>query len=409
MLIESGTLPPDALAGRVAVVTGAGGGIGYQAARSLCRLGARVVIAELDRRSGRRAAQQLRQDFGPEAARFVRTDVGRARSVRRLARAAGRVDIVINNATVVPLGGVQGTAIDAWDASYRVNLRGPVLLARAFVPGMVDRDRGVFVCVSSTGTAYMGAYEALKAAQVHLATTLAEELAGTGVSAFAIGPGFVPTRTATESLPRLAALMGRDAGELRATVAAHALSAEAAGAGFAAAVAQAARYHGQETSSVQALIDAGIELPAADPAAGAAAPAEDDFPRALALCRAVRSTLAEQSAGWQARSVFERQWLVRAFRRVAGRPVEEWLDTLAQLEDALERRDADALATVHAPLERLAAYYAHLHEMARGYVRDPAQRAEQLRIVAGWRDEVEALRALLAGDTAAPDTERSPR
>jgi NAD(P)-dependent dehydrogenase (short-subunit alcohol dehydrogenase family) len=90
MIIETGTLPQDALAGRVAVVTGAGGGIGYQAARSLCRLGARVVIAERNRRTGRRAAQRLRQDFGPEAARFVHTDVGRARSIRRLASRAAR-------------------------------------------------------------------------------------------------------------------------------------------------------------------------------------------------------------------------------------------------------------------------------------------------------------------------------
>jgi NAD(P)-dependent dehydrogenase (short-subunit alcohol dehydrogenase family) len=399
MIIESGDLNPATLHGRVAVVTGAGGGIGYEAARSLAWLGCRVVIAEIDPGKGRRAARRIQQEFGPDTALFVRTDVGDGASVRKLARRVGRahnpVDIVLNNATVAPLGTVKDAGIEAWDTSYRVNLRGPVLLARSFIPGMVARGWGVFVCVSSTGGGYMGPYECLKAAQVHLGMTLHEELEDTGVTAFTIGPGFVPTETATSSIPKLAALMGQSAAEMKEQLAAHTLSVEAAGAGFAAAIAMAPRYGGQEISSVQALLDVGIRVSAAGPVAADRSLSPAQFQEALILCRTVRATLAEQSAGWKDRSVFERQWLVRTFRQRASMSVGDWVRTLDELEEALLQRDTVAVSRIDAPLDRLAAYYGHLHKMAKGYVQDPAQRDEQLHVVEGWRRDVEQLESLL--------------
>lgn len=300
---------------------------------------------------------------------FVRTDVGDENSVKNLARRAektyGQVDIVLNNATIAPLGAVRDVDIKTWDASYRVNLRGPVLLAHAFIPGMVARNWGVFVCVSSAGGAYMGAYESFKAAQVHLCTTLNEELENTAVAAFTIGPGFVPTQTATSSLSKLAAMMGKSEKEMLEMVKAHTLSIEAAGAGFAAAVAMAARYRGQEISSIQALADAGITLSASEPGTGERLLTSKQLEQALTLCRAVRATLAERSAGWKERSVFKRQWLVRTFRQKASLSVEEWLRVLKQLEEALERQDSAALTMINAPLDRLAAYYGRLYEMAK--------------------------------------------
>lgn len=399
MMIGTGSLTRDSLAGRIAVVTGAGGGIGYEAARSLLWLGSKVVIAEINPVSGQQAAQRLNQEFGPDVALFVRTDVGDEGSVKNLARRAektyGQVDIVLNNATIAPLGAVKDVDIEAWDTSYRVNLRGPVLLAHAFIPGMVARNWGVFVCVSSAGGAYMGAYESLKAAQVHLGTTLNEELENTEVAAFTIGPGFVPTQTAASSIPKLAAMMGKSEKEVLEVLKEYTLSVEAAGAGFAAAVAMAARYRGQEITSMQALTDAGISIPVSGHTGGARPLTPEQLEQALALCRSVRTTLAEQSAGWKDRSIFERQWLIRTFRQKASLPVDEWLGVLAQLEAALQRQDSTALAMINAPLDRLAAYYDHLHEMAKGYVKDPVQLDEQLRIVRSWQLEVEQLHLLL--------------
>jgi NAD(P)-dependent dehydrogenase (short-subunit alcohol dehydrogenase family) len=399
LLIASGKLTPRTLAGQVAVVTGAGGGIGFEAARSLIWLGARVVLAEIDKLNGREAEERLLDEFGEGSAFFIHTDVGDERTVDRLKRQAisrfDRVDIVINNATLAPLGAVWETTLDKWDASYRVNLRGPVLLARAFIPGMLTRKRGVYVCVSSLGTAYMGAYEAIKAAQVHLANTLDAELQDSGVSAFTIGPGFVPTRTALDSIQRLAALMGKTREEMSAIVSAYQISVEAAGAGFAAAVTLAERYRGQEISSTQALIDAGIALPDKEVAASGVSLTADQYVRALELCRRVRSTLAEQSAGWKERSIFERQWLIRTFKSRAGMSVEQWLETLERLKAGLEAQDLATVISMHVPCGSLADYYGYLLDMAAGYIKDPLQREEQLAVVRGWQQDVEQLDAML--------------
>jgi NAD(P)-dependent dehydrogenase (short-subunit alcohol dehydrogenase family) len=415
LLIAKGNLTSETLAGHVAVVTGAGGGIGYEAARALLWLGARVVIAEVNREKGQEAARRLNFEFGAGSALFVRTDVGAAGSVRRMARKAtrafGAVDIVVNNATIAPLGAITELPIRVWDASYRVNLRGPVLMARAFVPGMLAKGWGVFACVSSVGQAYMAAYEALKAAQVHMGATLDAELEGTSVAAFTIGPGFVPTATATESIPRLAALMGQPVDELRALLVAHTLSVEAAGAGFAAAVALAERYRGQEISSVQALLDAGIPVPAAgDTSAVRGEPGETPTVRGHAgetptvrgevlqeiveLAGRVRATLAEQVAGWQERNLFERQWMIRTFRSDAKMPVEAWLTALAELERAAAASDVAALCAVSAPLDALAHFFRHQYDLAKGYVKDPVERERTLAIVQGWLDEAEQLHAL---------------
>jgi NAD(P)-dependent dehydrogenase (short-subunit alcohol dehydrogenase family) len=399
MIIGTGSLSRHSLAGRIAVITGAGGGIGYEAARSLLWLGSKVIIAEIDPKTGRQATHKLNEEFGPDLALFVRTDVGDEGSIKNLARRAektyGRVDIVLNNATVAPLGAVKDVDVKVWDASYRVNLRGPVLLARAFVPGMVARNWGVFVCVSSTGGPYMGAYEALKAAQVHLGTTLHMELENTEVSAFTIGPGFVPTHTASSSIPALAAMMNKSEKEMQEVLKPHTLSVVAAGAGFAAAVAMASRYRGQEISSLQALVDAGIDVPASGQIARDCLLNPQQLEQALALCRSVRTTLVEQSAGWKDRSIFEQQWLIRTFRQKASLPVEEWLRVLERLEMVLQTQDFAALATINPPLDRLASYYEHLYQMAKGYVKDPVQRDEQLRIVRGWQMEVENLHSIV--------------
>jgi hypothetical protein len=227
--------------------------------------------------------------------------------------------------------------------------------------------------------------------------TLDAELVGTGVYAFTIGPGFVPTATASGSIPKLAALMDLPVAELRAMLKANTLSVEAAGAGFAAAIALAERYRGREISSVQALIDAGIELPDRDrePGASTGTLTGDELDAALDLIRRIRTTLAEQSEGWQERNVFERQWMIRSFRSHAGRPVAEWLDLLERLESAAVARDVAAVLAVRAPLAALADYYDYLYGMAEGYLKDPAKREAQLQIVQSWREDVEQLMKLL--------------
>ncbi len=360
------------LAGKVVIVTGAGGGIGLEAARGVLKLGGAVVLAEIDASRLSAATRELGE---PDRVLAVATDVADEGAVRALVARTlerfGRIDAVLNNATYAPAGAaVAETPVAEWDRSYAVNLRGPALLARECLPRMIERGSGVFVCVSSTGGPYLAPYETLKAAQVELANSLDAELDGTGVIAFTIGPGLVSTATAVAAIERIAPRLGMTVEEFWRMNKGAVVSVESAGMGFAAAIAMAERYAGQEISSSQALIDAGIAIP--DAAVPDAAPAD--------TVAAVRKTLAGQAEGWKQRSFFERQWMLREFKQRVGMPVERCLEALA-----IGRVDAITL-------EKLEAFYTHMGELARGYVKDPAQREEQVAITAGWASEVRRLR-----------------
>ncbi len=388
-------LRPDALQGETVIVTGAGGGIGYEAARALLWLGANVVIAEINYQNGLKATESLAREFNCDRVLFVHTNVGDQIGVEELYRRSAahfsKVDAVINNATIAVLGQVKDLPIEVWDRSYRVNLRGPVLMAKAFLPDMLKRNHGVFVCVSSTGTAFLGSYETFKAAQVHLANTLDAELEGTNVFAYTIGPGLVPTETALKALSQLAPHMGMSVEQFFVMNRNAVLSIEEAGAGFAASVVFAEKFRGQEISSLQALKAADINFGAAAEEDESVEISPEKRKEAQALCEAVRVTLKEQSEGWKSRSLFERQWVVRDFKKTAGMPVEEWLSSLEHLEAGL--RDEETVS--HPPLEKLAAYYEHLADLAKGYEKDHAKLEESLRHVYGWRDEVQALEKIL--------------
>jgi hypothetical protein len=245
----------------------------------------------------------------------------------------------------------------------------------------------VFACVSSTGTAYLGGYETFKAAQVHLANTLDAELEGTGVIAFTIGPGLVPTKTASEAVAHLAPQMGMTVEQFFEMNKGAVLSVEEAGAGFAASVIFAEKFRGQEISSIQALKAADINFGAGETGDASEQVAIEKREQARTLCRQVHKTLLEQSQGWKNRSLFERQWVIRDFKKTAGMPIEEWLLTLERLEKSL----SGEAAFQEPPLEKLAGYYEHLADLAKGYEKDSVKLEENLRHVYGWRDEVIAL------------------
>ena len=397
-LISRGDLNRDSLQGQVAVVTGAGRGIGFETARALAWLGAHVIIAEIDHDTGSRAAEDINREMGEDAACFIATDVGDISSIEDMAHQVlekkGKIDIVINNATVTPMGAVQDVSIEEWDYSYRVNLQGPVMLARTFLPGMLKRDYGVFVCVSSVGEAYMGAYESLKAAQIHLGSTLDAELEETGVIAFSIGPGLVHTPGALAGIEKLAPLYGKTVEEFFEMSKEQVISAEGAAAGFAATVALAKTFRGMEIDSRSALRTAGISLP------GEQDPEEVEFEETsltevIALCRKVRKTIYEQHQGWLERPLFERQWMLRNFKKVAGMPAEHWLELLDKMEQALEEGSFGKAAALQAPLDKLAGFYKNLQQLARGYVKDPVELEKNLQITRQWQEDAEKLSDIL--------------
>ncbi|MDR3575880.1 MAG: SDR family NAD(P)-dependent oxidoreductase [Anaerolineaceae bacterium] len=398
-LIGRGNLTRTSLNGKVALVTGAGRGIGYEASRALAWLGARVILAEIYPGSGKAAAESLCRELGDGLVTFIQTDVGDESSVTSLVEQAlkkySKVDIVINNATVTPMGAVKDKPIGDWDYSYKVNLRGPVLLAKAFLPGMIERDYGVFVCVSSVGGAYMGPYEVLKTAQVDLCRTLDAELEGTNVIPFTIGPGLVYTQGALAAIKEVAPMYGKTVDEFLAMSADQIISVEEAGAGFAAAVALAPTFRGQEIGAKLALVSAGIPISEQAAHLLKTCLADDQVGRALELCQKVRYVLVEQSAGWAERPLFERQWLARDFKREIGMAAERCLEELANLERCLERKELDRLSGYKMLVEKVAGYHLHMQKLAEGYVKNEHKLAEQLDLLKGWQAEAQQLAALI--------------
>ena len=374
------------------VVTGAGRGIGFEAARSLLWLGAKVVVAEVNETDGSAAAQKLSKEFGEGRCIFVKTDVGEEEEIRRLAEwvqaKLGRVDVVLNNATVFPLGAVENTSVERWDLSYRVNLRGPVLLARTFLPGMLQRKHGVFVCVSSSGAApFMGPYEVFKTAQGELANTIAAEAEGQGVYAYTIGPGIVRTPGFEQGGAQVASLMGKTLDELLDMNRNFVISPEAAGTGFAASIALASKYHGQETSSIQVLREIGIVV-GEESTGESEEVASKTTPEVTAsvtrdeLYSEVMRTYSEQSDGWKKRNLFERQWVARDFKKNIGMSIEEMLTSLKEIGRTLNDRAGSRNSAEI--LNKLAAYDRHQQDQLKGFEKDPKKLQENLAVIDGW-------------------------
>lgn len=188
------------LAGRVAVVTGGGHGIGTAYARRFAAEGASVVVAELDGPAGEKVAAGIGSAGLPAIA--VQTDVSEREQVDRMAAAAleafGRIDILVNNAAIFATVPMSRSPFDEipeseWDAMMAVNLRGTWLASRAVVPAMRERQYGKIINISS-GTALKGSasrihYVTSKAGILGFTKTLAREVGKYGICVNCVAPG----------------------------------------------------------------------------------------------------------------------------------------------------------------------------------------------------------------------------
>ncbi|HXA31633.1 MAG TPA: glucose 1-dehydrogenase [Acidimicrobiales bacterium] len=183
------------LEGMTALVTGATSGIGRGAASALAAEGASVIVTGRDIDRGAETVREI-ADAGGKA-RFMQADLSSLSDVRRLAKEAGAVDILVNNAAIFPFATTAGTDEATYDATFNTNVKAPFFLVGALAPKMAARGGGSIINVSSTaarrGAPLVSLYGSTKGAIDTLTREWAVEYGPLGIRVNAVAPG--PTHT----------------------------------------------------------------------------------------------------------------------------------------------------------------------------------------------------------------------
>lgn len=200
------------LDGKVAIVTGAGSGIGQATARRFAREGARLVLNDVVAEYVRELEESLEGEL-----RTVIGDVAEEETARRLATVAleefGRIDVLVNNVGHLHVAEPTELPVDEWDALMATNVRSMFLCCKHVIPAMLEQGSGSIVNLSSI-SAFIGqeteadgpsffAYAVTKAAARQLTTSLATRYARQGIRVNAVAPGATRTKQVRHALPEL--------------------------------------------------------------------------------------------------------------------------------------------------------------------------------------------------------------
>jgi meso-butanediol dehydrogenase/(S,S)-butanediol dehydrogenase/diacetyl reductase len=193
------------LEGTSAIVTGGGSGIGRAICKRFAGEGAAVVVADVVAARADEVAAEI-------GGRAVQADVTVAADVARMVEAAGRVDVLVNNAGGGMSDGLLEIDEEAWDAEVALNLKSAFLCTKAVLPQMIERGKGAVVNISSVnGMAFFAneAYSAAKAGLINLTKTTAVRYGRFGIRANAIAPGTIRTPLWQERVDKQPAIFER--------------------------------------------------------------------------------------------------------------------------------------------------------------------------------------------------------
>jgi putative oxidoreductase len=378
------------LDGKIVLLTGAGGGIGFEAAKAFVEMGAKVLIAEVDQEKGEQVTTYINRQYH-NAADFFPVDLANKIATEQLCEDIlskyGCPDIIFNNAAIVITGEIGKVNLEEWDLSYSVNLKAPIILTTLFLKKMRERNSGCIVFVSSSGAApYLGAYEIYKTAQVEFCNALSMELEGTHVYTYTIAPGLVKTETAARSIETVAKAMGISTNEFYHQNEDHIIDVHDAGIGFAISVLKASEYHGQEISSIQAL----NEFHSSPALISSSCDKEDNELPSVELLEKIINTFIIQYNGWQSRNIFERQWVLRDFKKYMGVPAETVKKEFDRIHKEIE--SGIGLRNISQKLfEKLLYYWKHQLKLLRGFEKDERKFIEYSQAISEWISDIQML------------------
>ncbi|MFX1313549.1 MAG: SDR family NAD(P)-dependent oxidoreductase [Promethearchaeota archaeon] len=402
MFIEKLGLSKNALLDKVAIITGAGRGIGKELARALAWLGAKVIIAEINE-YGKEVEDLICLEGG--TALFMKIDVSKEEDIKKLEKTIierfGKIDILINNAYATSTGTINEIPIEDWDRVYNVNIRGAVYTIKTFLPYMIKQNDGIINTVTSAeGWPYMAPYFATKTALTSIGKSLASELDDTNISVFMFGPGMIDTPGLQEYSHILAPKYGMTEEEFKNQGINPGydglMPADHCAAGWAYTIVYAKEYHGQIAEPFSPLLKLGLINPkekqnsVKEKKILSEANLKIFISEIIENFQNVHVLIEKLNQETNDLSLLAKKWMKHTFAKRCGMRIEKCVEIITEFENEIQKifnnilnqKEHNSLSvTKKFPwfiqiLEKLADHFHKNIDDAKGWIKDP----EELKI-----------------------------